>query len=443
MKKTLRDWAIHHPIARFVALIALLAVLPMNARQAYAENTTAKVLVWSTYILQTEIKKLYVSGLKDFVSADEVAGYAEFDSITVDIKAGTTQENPQHFIGNEDLSQYSLIVVLLPYEALTDADVSVFRNYLNAGGRIVLQGERSGFARTENAVLSNFAEQLGVTVQISMNDDDQDNAMLDVNTDIMGGTDLVGNELEYRAAGEIVYSGDAQVVARTADKKYPFIVDFPVQKGHITVMSDINWWHRRSNMALTPAQLQSAQELWGRIIRRTAKDMEDVKNRHEHHYNYVSHGNQILAYCDETHAAIHCDHNGISNAIAVTLIADDAVYSGKAYSGFTVEGIEAYNAMTNSQLDRSQVCFYRVETKGATSGGTQLESAPKEAGHYYAAINSNGAQAVDAFSIVELPKALPKTGDNSHLAMWLTLLLISGAGVIGAAAYGRKKRSAR
>ena len=141
MKKTLRDWAIHHPIARFVALIALLAVLPMNARQAYAEHNTAKVLVWSTFILQTEVKKLYVSGLKDFVSADEVAGYADRDSITVDIKAGTDQSNSQHFIGNEDLSQYSLIVVLLPYEALTDADVSVFRNYLNAGGRIVLEKE--------------------------------------------------------------------------------------------------------------------------------------------------------------------------------------------------------------------------------------------------------------------------------------------------------------
>ena len=40
-------------------------------------------------------------------------------------------------------------------------------------GRIVLQGERDGFARYENKVLSDFAGQLGVTFQITINVDDQ------------------------------------------------------------------------------------------------------------------------------------------------------------------------------------------------------------------------------------------------------------------------------
>lgn len=33
------------------------------------------------------------------------------------------------------------------------------------------------------------------------------------------------------------------------------------------------------------------------------------------------------------------------------------------------------------------------------------------------------------------------TGDNSHMALWLALLFVSGAGVIGTTVYGRKKRA--
>ena len=35
----------------------------------------------------------------------------------------------------------------------------------------------------------------------------------------------------------------------------------------------------------------------------------------------------------------------------------------------------------------------------------------------------------------------PATGDNSHMALWIALLLVSGAGVIGTTVYGRKKRA--
>ena len=35
----------------------------------------------------------------------------------------------------------------------------------------------------------------------------------------------------------------------------------------------------------------------------------------------------------------------------------------------------------------------------------------------------------------------PATGDNSHMALWFALLLVSGAGVIGTTVYGRKKRA--
>lgn len=35
----------------------------------------------------------------------------------------------------------------------------------------------------------------------------------------------------------------------------------------------------------------------------------------------------------------------------------------------------------------------------------------------------------------------PQTGDNSHMALWIALLFVSGAGVIGTTVYGKKKRA--
>ena len=35
----------------------------------------------------------------------------------------------------------------------------------------------------------------------------------------------------------------------------------------------------------------------------------------------------------------------------------------------------------------------------------------------------------------------PQTGDNSHMVLWIVLLFVSGAGVIGTTVYGKKKRA--
>ena len=35
----------------------------------------------------------------------------------------------------------------------------------------------------------------------------------------------------------------------------------------------------------------------------------------------------------------------------------------------------------------------------------------------------------------------PQTGDNSNMALWIALLFMSGAGVIGTTVYGKKKRA--
>ena len=48
---------------------------------------------------------------------------------------------------------------------------------------------------------------------------------------------------------------------------------------------------------------------------------------------------------------------------------------------------------------------------------------------------------VNAKTVVDNDTKSPQTGDNSHMALWIALLFMSGAGVIGTTVYGKKKRA--
>lgn len=48
---------------------------------------------------------------------------------------------------------------------------------------------------------------------------------------------------------------------------------------------------------------------------------------------------------------------------------------------------------------------------------------------------------VNAKAVVDNDTNSPQTGDNSHMAFWIALLFVSGAGVIGITVYGKKKRA--
>lgn len=48
---------------------------------------------------------------------------------------------------------------------------------------------------------------------------------------------------------------------------------------------------------------------------------------------------------------------------------------------------------------------------------------------------------VNAKAVVDNDTKSPQTGDNSHMALWIALLFVSGAGAIGTTVYGKKKRA--
>lgn len=67
------------------------------------------------------------------------------------------------------------------------------------------------------------------------------------------------------------------------------------------------------------------------------------------------------------------------------------------------------------------------------------------AGKHTIGIVSESDTATTTFTVnakaVDNDTKSPQTGDNSHMALWIALLFVSGAGVIGTTVYGRKKRA--
>ena len=65
--------------------------------------------------------------------------------------------------------------------------------------------------------------------------------------------------------------------------------------------------------------------------------------------------------------------------------------------------------------------------------------------HTIGIVSTNGTATttftVNAKAVVDNDTKSPQTGDNSHMALWIALLFMSGAGVIGTTVYGKKKRA--
>ena len=65
--------------------------------------------------------------------------------------------------------------------------------------------------------------------------------------------------------------------------------------------------------------------------------------------------------------------------------------------------------------------------------------------HTIGIVSTNGKATttfiVNAKAVVDNDTKSPQTGDNSYMALWIALLFVSGAGVIGTTVYGKKKRA--
>ena len=109
---------------------------------------------------------------------------------------------------------------------------------------------------------------------------------------------------------------------------------------------------------------------------------------HEHSYTSytVVDGNVISSKCDHD----GCDY-----------------YDGKAElqleprpeNYFYIRFLDEFNEQTGLNVSYNDVELYKVETEGATEGGTKVTGIPKKAGYYYASLTVQGVTAKKAFTI--------------------------------------------
>ena len=185
-------------------VLAVLTVLLVTV-PALADSTPAKkVLLWSI----SESGKTY-----DTEKADQAIGkiFAE-SGIVMDNKS----DNTEHFAAGTKLADtYGLVILYFPHLALNGTDIAVLKDFVDAGGRIFMQGENPYWMPDENGYLSAAAAQLGTSFLITYDDDMEMTAVLNPESGLIGNPGHTVSALTPNYVSRIEYSEPAILVAKT------------------------------------------------------------------------------------------------------------------------------------------------------------------------------------------------------------------------------------
>lgn len=198
---------------------------------AYAEENDepAAVLVWSKNVWPSPWDN-WTNGFNNFMAVFTNKG------IRVDNQVANTTDFPE----DTDLTQYGLVVVWMPNSALSDTDIQVLQKYLDAGGRIYMQGENPTQSGNVNTHLSQAAAKMNASFTITADGSMNTSSVLETNSPLISNDGYVVSSIIPGYVSRINYEEPAVCVCKTSDG-YPFIVDQPASKGRITVASDIDW----------------------------------------------------------------------------------------------------------------------------------------------------------------------------------------------------------
>lgn len=200
-----------------LCVTGIIADSGLQKIQVKAAQETYKVLIWSTVIRDTD--GFYQVNFEALVDKYAVQLQSEEAAIDVTLKYSYSQLRPEHFDGTETLADdYDLIWVYLPYMTPNENDIPA--DYINT------------------------------------------------DSDLLGGKDLDGNNLTFKWFGNITYQEPAEVVASYHD--IVGIVDQAVDKGRITVLSDMDVWKTFWN--------ESSKDLLMRFLLNSKSNKEKVEN---------------------------------------------------------------------------------------------------------------------------------------------------------------------
>lgn len=246
---------------------------PSGLRKVHvkAAQSAYKVLIWSTVL--RDVDAFYEMNIKKLQNIYAVDLASEEMNIDVTMKYSTSQLHPEHFDGTETLAdEYDLIWVYLPYFPANDNDIKVLKEYVNAGGRIVLQSENIQNFKGEDANLTKIAQSLGTSFSIGTDAVDISEEVsadyINTDSDLLEGKALEGNALSFRYFANIIYQEPAEVIA--SYQNMPVIVDQALDQGRITILSDIDMWRTYDN--------ESSKALLRRFLLNSRKNKEKVQN---------------------------------------------------------------------------------------------------------------------------------------------------------------------
>lgn len=248
-------------LSRFMAILLSLCMvftmMPMSAVTAFAAGDAdarsgeADVLIFSTYLTSRTGNERYVKAARENIpEVFEEEGYTVREKIEIGEEKHLTEG---------DMAGIGLLILFFPYRSCSDEDIALMREFLQGGGRIVMIGENGRFTPTENTVLTETAEKLGGSFQISTQAVGSLHT-IKVDSEEMPETSLTENliyGLYCNYVAPISYTGSVQPVLYYEDDVWA--VDQAAEMGRIFAISDINCFDGLKEYKESPLRADTEQ----------------------------------------------------------------------------------------------------------------------------------------------------------------------------------------
>ncbi len=235
-------------------------VIPAKAEKSY------KVLLWIPYKEDSAARK-WIERLEYF-----------YDGMT-DIKVAVNKKEYVLNLTRSDLSGVDLVYIMptngtysMTLLGTDNCNVNLLRDFVNSGGRIIMNGENEEYSRVFNAALTELAKKIGGNFVITTDISTSYNVVLNPAKSELN----QGCEKFYpNKYAHIEATGDAEWVMKGKDDKV-FVVDQKVGKGYITAISDGDWLFPAAP-DLTAAN-NAAKQFLKNILVDSAQNIETVSN---------------------------------------------------------------------------------------------------------------------------------------------------------------------
>ncbi len=254
-------------LALIIAVTMFTDIIPGTAISVKAEKVY-RVLLWSPYT-DTSVANTWRNKIDQY--------YNEMTDISVSVARKDNIAN----LSSSDLIGVDLIYIIPVTDSSApttmsllgegNANVTILRNFINSGGRIIMNGEIPTFCSRFNDVLSTLAEKLGG--DFSITDTIDDTHVMTMNPDKASLTE--GCESIYPRSFAVIEITGENAVPVMNGSKGAFVVDQEVGKGYITAISDGNWIYHES---ATTANISAAKTFLKNILVDSASHIETVSS---------------------------------------------------------------------------------------------------------------------------------------------------------------------